>query len=52
MNADGTTWAGLVTGGDKSPLWAALIDTYEDKDVPAKYKGTTEYVEKILARLP
>lgn len=52
MKADGTTWAGLVTGGDKSPLWAALIDTYKDKDVPAKYKETTEYVEKILARLP
>ncbi|GLZ02165.1 transglycosylase SLT domain-containing protein [Actinoplanes sp. NBRC 103695] len=52
MNADGTTWAGLVTGGDKSPLWAALIDTYKDKEVPAKYKETTEYVEKILARLP
>ena len=52
MNVAGTTWAGLVTGGEKSPLWAALVDTYKDKQVPGKYKETTEYVAKILARLP
>jgi len=49
---DGKTWQSLIDGGTKSALHQAIKRTYPDSKVDSKFKETSEYVTKILARLP
>jgi hypothetical protein len=52
MGRSGTTWESLIGGGDKSPLYRALEATYKAGKASAKYTEVTDYVDKILTRLP
>ncbi len=53
MKRDGKTWQSLIEGGDKSPLFKAIVATYPKKtNYAATYKEKSEYPVKILARLP
>ncbi|MCI0397886.1 MAG: DUF4157 domain-containing protein [Chloroflexi bacterium] len=52
MGRVATSWAELVKGGDKSPLQAAIKETLPKLTPATKYKETTDYVERILKRIP
>lgn len=49
---DGKTWQSLIDGGTKSALHQAIQRTYPASKVASKFKETSEYITKILARLP
>jgi hypothetical protein len=49
---DGKTWQSLIDGGTKSALHKAIEQTYQASKVESKFKETSQYVTKILARLP
>lgn len=52
LGKDGTTWQSLIDGGTKSALHKAIEETYPASKVESKFKETSEYVAKILGRLP
>ena len=52
MGRDGKTWQSLIEGGDKSPLYKAIVAHYPKKtDFAATYKEKSEYPITILSRL-